>query len=101
MSESQPARRPAAAGSDWQDIYLRDTDGGTDVMFDGGVSGWPVHVTGNDLRLIALIKVNLSSKDIATLLGISPDSLRVSRYRLRKKLNLEQGESLTAFVQSL
>ncbi|HEY4147801.1 MAG TPA: hypothetical protein VGM41_02675, partial [Chitinophagaceae bacterium] len=58
-------------------------------------------LTGNDLRLIALIKVNLSSKDIATLLGISPDSLRVSRYRLRKKLNLEQGESLTAFVQSM
>ena len=22
--------------SDWQDIYLRDKDGGTDVMFDGG-----------------------------------------------------------------
>ena len=52
VTENQPARRPAAAGSDWQDIYLRDTDGGTDVMFDGGVSGWPIHVTGNDLRLL-------------------------------------------------
>ena len=52
MTENQPARRPAAAGSDWQDIYLRDKDGGTDVMFDGGVSGWPIHVTGNDLRLL-------------------------------------------------
>jgi tetratricopeptide (TPR) repeat protein len=58
-------------------------------------------LTGNDLRLVALIKLNLSSKDISTLLAISPDSLRVSRYRLRKKLNLEQGESLTNFVQSL
>jgi tetratricopeptide (TPR) repeat protein len=58
-------------------------------------------LTGNDLRLIALIKLNLSSKDIATLLGISQDSLRVSRYRLRKKLDMVQGESLTAFVQSL
>lgn len=58
-------------------------------------------LTGNDLRLVALIKLNLSSKDVATLLGISQDSLRVSRYRLRKKLNLEQGESLTAFIQSL
>lgn len=52
MTENQPVRRPAAAGRDWQDIYLRDTDGGTDVMFDGGVSGWPVHVTDNDLRLL-------------------------------------------------
>jgi len=58
-------------------------------------------LTGNDLRLLSLIKLNLASTDIATLLGISPDSLRVSRYRLKKKLSLETGESLTAFVQSL
>jgi len=38
---------------------------------------------------------------MATLLGISQDSLRVSRYRLKKKLNLENGESLTGFVQSM
>ena len=57
------------------------------------------NLTGNDLRLIALIKLNLSSKDMATLLGISPESLRVSRYRLRKKLKLDQGESLSRFIQ--
>jgi DNA-binding CsgD family transcriptional regulator len=45
--------------------------------------------------------MNLESGDIATLLGISQDSLRVIRYRLRKKFNLQQGESLTAFIQSL
>jgi hypothetical protein len=38
--------------SDWQDIYLRDEGGGTDIMFDGGMSGWPVHVTDHDLRLL-------------------------------------------------
>jgi tetratricopeptide (TPR) repeat protein len=58
-------------------------------------------LTSNDLRLVALLKMNLESQDIATLLGISPDSLRVVRYRLRKKLNLQQGDSLTAFIQSL
>jgi tetratricopeptide (TPR) repeat protein len=58
-------------------------------------------LTGNDLRLLALIKLNLASADIATLLGISQDSLRVSRYRLKKKLNLSTNESLTVFVQSL
>jgi hypothetical protein len=31
VTENQPARRPAAAAGDWQDIYLRDKDGGTDV----------------------------------------------------------------------
>lgn len=58
-------------------------------------------LTANDLRLVALLKMNLGSNDIATLLGISQDSLRVVRYRLRKKLQLQQGESLTAFIQSL
>jgi tetratricopeptide (TPR) repeat protein len=58
-------------------------------------------LTGNDLRLMTLIKLNIGSKDIATILGISPDSLRVSRYRLKKKLNLEEGSSLTNFVQTL
>jgi len=53
------------------------------------------------MRLIALLKMNLDSADIATLLGISTDSLRVSRYRLRKKLNMAQGDNLSAFVQKL
>jgi len=58
-------------------------------------------LTKADIRLITLLKVNLDSADIATLLGISTDSLRVSRYRLRKKLNIPQGDNLTAFIQSL
>jgi tetratricopeptide (TPR) repeat protein len=58
-------------------------------------------LTGNDLRLVALLKMNYNSADIATLLGVGQDSLRVMRYRLRKKLNLPAGESLTAFIQSL
>jgi len=50
VTENQPARQPAAARSDWQDIYLRDQDGGTDVMFDGGVTGWPIHGDGGFTR---------------------------------------------------
>ncbi|GAB3885851.1 tetratricopeptide repeat protein [Spirosoma agri] len=56
-------------------------------------------LTATDLRLIALLKMNISSADIATLLGISLDSLRVSRYRLRKKIGLAEGESLSAYIQ--
>lgn len=58
-------------------------------------------LTSADVRLAALIRLNLPSKDIATILGISTDSLRISRYRLRKKLALEQGQSLTNFILSL
>lgn len=59
------------------------------------------NLTSSDFRLVALLKMNLSSNDIATLLGISQDSLRISRYRLRKKLNLVEGENLSTFIQSL
>ena len=55
-------------------------------------------LTAADLRLIALLKMNISSADVATLLGISSDSLRVARYRLRKKIDLNEGESLSAFI---
>lgn len=55
-------------------------------------------LTATDMRLIALLKMNINSPDIATLLGISSDSLRVARYRLRKKIGLAEGESLSAFV---
>jgi inorganic phosphate transporter, PiT family len=52
-------------------------------------------------RLAILLRLNLSSKEISTLLGISPKSVEIARYRLRKKLNLKQGESLTQFIQNL
>jgi len=58
-------------------------------------------LTANDIRLVALIKMNLSSKDMAVIFGISQDSLRVARYRLRKKLNIPQGENLSSFIQTL
>ena len=59
------------------------------------------NLTAGDMRLIALLKMNVSSTDISTLLGVSGDSLRVFRYRLRRKLGLEQGENLTTYLQSI
>ncbi|SPZ95266.1 Predicted ATPase [Sphingobacterium multivorum] len=55
-------------------------------------------LTAADMRLIALLKINLNNIDIAVLLGISQDSLRVARHRLRKKLRLEQGEDLAGYL---
>jgi len=80
---------------------FRETFGQVHQQFFDNLKNHCEDLTGNDLRLLSLIKLNLASGDIATLLGISQDSLRVSRYRLKKKLSLETGESLTAFVQSL
>lgn len=58
-------------------------------------------LTAAELRLASLLKININSSDMSTLLGISQDSLRISRYRLRKKLKLKQGTNLTVFIQNL
>lgn len=55
-------------------------------------------LTPGEIKLASLMRMNLSSKEIASTLGISLESLRISRYRLRKKLNLEKGESLQQFL---
>lgn len=52
-------------------------------------------LTSNDLQLCAYLKMNLSSKEIASLLNISTRSVEVKRYRLRKKLGLKPEDSLT------
>ncbi|WP_454802172.1 tetratricopeptide repeat protein [Mucilaginibacter phyllosphaerae] len=70
-------------------------------QFFDSIKKYSSELTSADMRLIALLRINLDSADIATLLGISTDSLRVSRYRLRKKLNIPQGDNLTAFIQTL
>ena len=58
-------------------------------------------ITSNDLRLMALMKMNLSSKEIANILNISNDGIKKARYRLRKKLNLETKDSLQEFIMML
>lgn len=58
-------------------------------------------LTSNDLRLCAYLRLNLSSKEIAPLLNISPKSVEVKRYRLRKKMNLAHEVSLTDYILEL
>lgn len=58
-------------------------------------------LTTTDLRFLALLKMNLNSADIATMLAVSQTSLRTTRYRLRKKLQLPEEASLHNFVHNL
>ena len=58
-------------------------------------------LTSNDLRLCAYLRLNLSSKEIAPLLNISPRSVEVKRYRLRKKMDLPHETNLTDYILEL
>ena len=58
-------------------------------------------VTKNELRLMALLKMNLSSKEIASMLNISNAGVKKARNRLRKKLGMAPEESLEARVLAM
>lgn len=55
----------------------------------------------NDMKICALIKMNLSIKEMAGILNISAESVKTARYRLRKKLELNTEDNLTEFIVSL
>lgn len=58
------------------------------------------HLTENERKLCAQIRLNLSSKEIAALNNISVKSVEMARYRLRKQFGLKKNEDLSAFIRS-
>ena len=55
-------------------------------------------ITDAELRMFLLIKLSVKNKDISEILGISPDSVRKTRFRLKKKLNLTEEADLDDFI---
>lgn len=59
------------------------------------------NISSADIKLCTLLKLNLNSKEIADMMGISPDSVKTARYRLRNKMNLNREQNLTDFIAHL
>ena len=55
-------------------------------------------LTSADLRLCALLRLNMPTKEIAQFLNISVRGVDAARYRLRKKFDLSSEDSLTDFI---
>ncbi len=92
-------RRSASVDSDWED-FKRTFENVHHNFFAKLLNEYP-DLTPAELRLCALVLLNLSIKEMASLLGISADSVKTARYRLRKKFNLPQEQNLTDFVIGL
>ena len=58
-------------------------------------------LTNNDLRLCACLKLNMDTKDIASLMNLSIRAVENNRYRLRKKLNLQPAQNLNEFFLTI
>jgi len=63
-------------------------------------AGYP-KLTPCDLRLCAYLRMNLSSKEIAPLLGISVRGLENHRYRLQKKMGFDIDINLSEFMMNI
>lgn len=53
-----------------------------------------------ELRYFVLSRLNLSAKEMAAMLGVSPNTIQVIRHRIRKKLDLQDNSSLDDVIRS-
>ncbi|MGN6291287.1 MAG: tetratricopeptide repeat protein [Chitinophagaceae bacterium] len=79
-------------------LHLSSDDAHADFFFNL-LQKYP-HLTENERKLCAQIRLNLSSKEIAALNNISVKSVEMARYRLRKHFGLQKNEDLNAFIRS-
>jgi hypothetical protein len=92
-------KRHNKADKDWELFknYFEEVNVG---FYDKLSQRFP-ELSSNDYKICALLKLNMNIKESASVLNISPESVKTARYRLRKKLNLEAGEDLYTFIQNI
>ena len=56
------------------------------------------NISNAEIRLCALLLLNMNLKESSRILGISSDSVKTARHRLRKKLGLQKDENLVTFL---
>ena len=69
--------------------------------FDQQLRGIAPEVTENDIRLASFLRMNLTTKEIASLLNVLPESVAKSKYRLKKKLGLPKERDLNTYLSTL
>lgn len=55
----------------------------------------------SEMKLCALIRLNMNIKESALVLGISPDSVKTARHRLRRKMNLDAEDNITDILMQV
>lgn len=58
-------------------------------------------LTTLDLRYCTYILMNFTSKEIANIMHVDPNTVRTNKYRLKLKLNLSKDQDITTYLQEL
>ncbi|MDJ1505294.1 tetratricopeptide repeat protein [Xanthocytophaga agilis] len=94
---SQTIRRNMNFDDDWDKIKIH-FEGVHPDFFEKLAT---TSLTDHELRHCAYIKMKFNPKEIASLLNIDVNSVRVSRYRIKKKLGLDAEQDLPDYISSI
>ena len=86
-----------ASAFDWNEFQVLFN--GIHLNFFSSLQQAHPDLSANERKLCALLKLNMSSKTIATITFHSQAALKKARFRLRKKLNLNDTDSLSSYMQ--
>jgi tetratricopeptide (TPR) repeat protein len=81
---------------DWDDFRLVFEQVHTD--FYAKLIDLHPDLKSNDLKICSLTRLNLNIKETASILGISPASVKTARYRLRKKMQLDPNQEIISYL---
>jgi tetratricopeptide (TPR) repeat protein len=92
-------KKESAEDRDWEIFksYFSDVHNNFDLKIKEIASD----ISEKEIRLASFLRMNLSTKEIASMLNVLPDSVLKSKYRLKKKLALNKDEDLTQFLNAL
>ena len=84
------------AGKDWE--KFQTYFGKAHPDFYKSIKERYPELTSADLRQCALLKMNLSLKESAEILGVDHNSVKMARYRMKKKIGLAEKETLHSAI---
>lgn len=82
--------------AEWDEFKLNFKE--LDSQFLNQLLGEYPNLSKSEIRLLTLIKIRYSQKEIASILNIAPDSVKKAKNRVRKKLNIPESTHLDDFL---
>ena len=92
-------KKESAEDKDWEVFKSYFSEVHND--FDHKIKTLAADITEKEIRLASFLRMKLSTKEIASMLNVLPDSVTKSKYRLKKKLSLTKDDDLTQFLNTL
>ncbi len=92
-------KKEKASDKDWETFKTYFSEVHND--FDQKLKTLHADISEKEIRLAAFLRMNLTTKEIATTMNVLPKSILTSKYRLKKKLGLAKEVDLTSFLNTL